>query len=720
MKATPWGFRDILPEEAQVREEIADTVKACFKRHGYLPIETPLLEDKGSITQGGRSADDTPFKLFDDDGRLLVVRPDNTLSIVRLVSTRMHAAPLPLRLRYDAPVVREQARYAGVSRQFTQLGFELIGEEGSSGDAELVRMVVDTMWALGISSWRVVCGSVRPFLELLSRCDDEELAREALSRVHANNLVDLDTVVRAAAISDAMKRAICEVPRTFGGVEALDRIDDLLQEAGIEEQLTGELRSLARAYGEPSADSSLTFDFSILNSFDYYTGLVLKVYAGDLPDPVGSGGRYDAIFDGVFPGREHTPAAGFAFSLERLESACQARSEQRDASADHAVARTAQEPLRIAVPKGSLNAGTIEALETIGLDVGALRDPGRHLIVSSRDERGEANGFDIGSVEFVIVRASDAPAFVAGGGADCGFCGRDSLIEANLNLLELLDMLHRSGAGRPRRPGGPRLCASRLPARGDQVSAHRGGMVRAARYRGGYRVAPRQHRARAHRGHDRPHRGHHGHGHDPPREQPGHHRRDHGVHGALLREPRPCSSGRPGSRAHAAPRNLCGSGCLAPLQELFDLGARGDRLLRARLCYRERRGAGGELQRVFKRHVLYACCCERTHEGIARRRGVHSVNPASVDVNDAFLAKRHRAVLAEGNHDAVRPRAASSRIARSQEALSLGSMPAMRAHSVSLRHTKSMLGHTSAGISCAGAGLNIVTRPCSRACLSRA
>lgn len=440
MKATPWGFRDILPEEAQAREDIADTVKACFKRHGYLPIETPLLEDKGSITQGGRSADDTPFKLFDDDGRLLVVRPDNTLSIVRLVSTRMHAAPLPLRLRYDAPVVREQTRYAGASRQFTQLGFELIGEEGSSGDAELVRMVVDTMRALGISSWRVVCGSVRPFLELLSRCDDEELAREALSRVHANNLVDLDTVVRAAAISDAMKRAICEVPRTFGGVEALDRIDDLLREAGIEEQLTGELRSLARAYGEQSADSSLTFDFSILNSFDYYTGLVLKVYAGDLPDPVGSGGRYDAIFDGVFPGREHTPAAGFAFSLERLESACQARSEQRDASADHAVARTAQEPLRIAVPKGSLNAGTIEALEAIGLDVSALRDPGRHLIVSSRDERGEANGFDIGSVEFVIVRASDAPAFVAGGGADCGFCGRDSLIEANLNLLELLDM----------------------------------------------------------------------------------------------------------------------------------------------------------------------------------------------------------------------------------------------------------------------------------------
>ena len=114
MTATPWGFRDILPEEAQAREEIALTVKGCFREHHYLPVETPLLEDKGSLEEGGRIAD-TPFKLFDDDGRLLVVRPDNTLPIVRLVSTRMRAADLPLRLRYEAPVVRECQRNASAA-----------------------------------------------------------------------------------------------------------------------------------------------------------------------------------------------------------------------------------------------------------------------------------------------------------------------------------------------------------------------------------------------------------------------------------------------------------------------------------------------------------------------------------------------------------------------------------------------------------------------------
>ena len=112
MTATPWGFRDILPEEAQTREDIAQTVKGCFREHHCLPVETPILEDKASLEEGGRIAD-TPFTLFDDDGRLLVVRPDNTLPIVRLVANRMNAGDLPLRLRYEAPVVRELRRGGG-------------------------------------------------------------------------------------------------------------------------------------------------------------------------------------------------------------------------------------------------------------------------------------------------------------------------------------------------------------------------------------------------------------------------------------------------------------------------------------------------------------------------------------------------------------------------------------------------------------------------------
>lgn len=438
MAATPWGFRDILPEEAQTREMIADTVKGCMRAHHYLPVETPLLEDKTALEQGSRVAD-TPFKLFDDDGRLLVVRSDNTLPIVRLVSSRMRERELPLRLRYEAPVVREQAPNTGASRQFTQLGFELIGLESAAGDTEAVTLVMECLRALDLTAPRVVFGSVRPFKELLARCEDAALAADALALVHGNDFVDLDARVAASAECAAVKRAISELPRLHGGPEVLDRVDELLADVGVKDPATDDLRALVAALAEAAPDGiAVAFDFSIMNSFDYYTGLVFKAYAGNLPDPVGSGGRYDAVFDGAFAPGERVPAAGFAFSLERLEGAHAVVDDAADADADHAVARATEAPLRIAVPKGSLNADTLAVLEAAGLDVSGLRDPGRHLIVQARDLREGPNS--IGEVEYVIVRPTDAPAFVACGGADCGICGRDSLIEANLNLLQLVDL----------------------------------------------------------------------------------------------------------------------------------------------------------------------------------------------------------------------------------------------------------------------------------------
>ena len=426
MTATPWGFRDILPEEAQTREEIAWTVKGCLKEHHYLPIETPILEDKAALEEGGRIAD-TPFKLFDDDGRLLVVRPDNTLPIVRLVSSRMRADDLPLRLRYEAPVVRERQRGIGGSRQFTQLGFELIGAGDAAGDIEAVSLVAETLRALELPSPKIVCGSVRPFKALLAVCADRALAAEALRLVHANNFVDLDEQVEASGEAAAVKAAICELPRLTGGVAVLDRVDELLAAAGVAESTTTELRTLVEGLAAEDV-ATLSFDFSIMNSFDYYTGLVFKAYAGGLADPVGSGGRYDSIFDGVFGAGVDVPAAGFAFSLERLE-------EAGANAGDAAEAAEASAPLRIAVPKGSLKADTLRVLEAAGIDTAELANPGRKLIVRGRDTRGA-----IGDIEFVIVRPSDAPVFTACGGADCGICGYDSLIEADMDLLQLVDL----------------------------------------------------------------------------------------------------------------------------------------------------------------------------------------------------------------------------------------------------------------------------------------
>ena len=80
------------------------------------------------------------------------------------------------------------------------------------------------------------------------------------------------------------------------------------------------------------------------------------------------------------------------------------------------------------MPKGALNKDAIESLQAAGLDTTGLEDPGRQLIIRTP------------SADYIIVRPSDAPAFVASGAADCGICGRDSLLESDAQVVQLADL----------------------------------------------------------------------------------------------------------------------------------------------------------------------------------------------------------------------------------------------------------------------------------------
>ena len=425
-QVTPRGFRDILPHEALARERITETVRACFSSHGYLPVETPILEDRSVIETAGR-IQDSPFQLFDKDDRLLMLRPDLTLPIARMVAGRIGVNELPARLRYAAPVVREQGALRGQPRQFTQLGVELIGGEGTASEAEVVMLLADALARLGVPDWYVVCGSVAPLTALLEACGSSpEFSRRFLSYVHGSDFVGLDDLVsEEEGLSEAQAAALRGVARLNGDASVIGDLEALLEAAGVDGAAEGiaALRKLLEYCAPLVRQGRLRFDFSIVNSFDYYTGLVFKAYAEGIAASLASGGHYDAVLENL--GMPNVSACGFAMSLERLQEVL---GEQGESGVVTPGVRLAERRLRIAVPKGSLFGDTVRVLEAAGLPVEELRNPGRKLIVSE------------GDYDYVIVRAQDAPAFVAFGGADCGICGRDSIIEADVDLLQLQDL----------------------------------------------------------------------------------------------------------------------------------------------------------------------------------------------------------------------------------------------------------------------------------------
>lgn len=455
---TARGFRDILPQEALARERITNEVRECFSAHGYLPVETPLLEDRAALERGGRLKD-SPFQLFDTDGTLLVLRPDLTLPVARLVAGRVDAGGLPARFRYVAPVVREEPSLRGQPRQFTQLGVELVGTDGAAAEVEVVDLLAEALAKLGVPAWRVVFGSVTPLTALLSNCAPSSDFRErVLALVHDSDLVTLDELVDATpTLKPSAVRALHAIPRMHGGLEVIDKIDALLAEADVPVADRGcqELRALVAKLGDLFDNGRASFDFSIINSFDYYTGIIFKAYSEGIAASLASGGRYDAVLANL--GRPGLAACGFALSLERLQEVL---GEPGDSGVVTPGVRVASRPLRIAVPKGSLFKDTLRVLEAVGLPTEELADPGRKLIIPA------------GDVEYVIVRAQDAPAFVGHGGADCGICGKDSLIEAGLDLLQLVDL----------RYGGCRFVVA-------EPAANAGQAERNYRWRGTVRVA---------------------------------------------------------------------------------------------------------------------------------------------------------------------------------------------------------------------------------------
>lgn len=384
-----------------------------------------MVEEHAALERGGH-VPDSPFRLFDSDGGLLVLRPDITLAIARMVSTRMGNAELPIRLRYNAAIAREESTLAGQPRQYTQMGVELVGGEGADGEVEVVSLLAESLAELGVPDWTIVCGSVTPLTLLLAVCSpSDDFSRRALAYVHASDLVGFDDLVRSAGLPQDASRALARLPRLAGGPEVLDELDELLAEAGVDasQQATADLRAVFAALPELAAAGRLRVDFSVMNSFDYYTGTIFKGYSEGITAAIASGGRYDRVLANY--GLARTAACGFMLSLERIQEVL---GEQGESGVVAPKVAHAERALRIAVPKGSLFKDAVRFLGAAGLPTQELADVGRRLIIRAE------------GVEYIIVRAQDAPAFVAHGGADCGICGSDSIIEANVDLMQLVDL----------------------------------------------------------------------------------------------------------------------------------------------------------------------------------------------------------------------------------------------------------------------------------------
>jgi len=328
---TPSGGRDLLPLDVAQKHWIEERLEQVFQQWGYHRIITSTIEQLDTLMAGGAIGQDAVIELHQGTGQRLGLRPELTASIARTAVTRLGRVTHPQRLYYNANVFRQTHKgLYGSQQEFYQSGVELIGAGEPAADAEIVLLLADCLVNLNLKNWSLVLGDAHLTRRLLDPFPHpfREQIRQALARLdrialetldlppdlkrHALQLFDLrgkpETVLQAVAQFELS-------PEAQATVERLKTLMDLLRDAGPFQ-------------ADPNGGQigpSLTLDLSLIQTFDYYTGLVFEVVTEPAMgcQVIGQGGRYDNLL-GVFHSQGHSfPGIGFVLHADAIHQALQ-------------------------------------------------------------------------------------------------------------------------------------------------------------------------------------------------------------------------------------------------------------------------------------------------------------------------------------------------------------------------------------------------------------
>jgi len=320
----PAGARDLLPLDVAQKRWVEDRLEQVFHQWGYQRIITSTLERLDTLMAGGALQRSTVIQLQDAEEEELGLRPELTASIARTAVTRMAGVAYPQRLYYNANVFRRTSQSNHNRQQeFYQAGVELLGAGGWLADAEVLLLLADCLNQLGLNKWCIILGEAGIARSLLSTFPDtlQDKVRHALAHL---DRVTLD----ALPLSDELRqRAKVMLDLRGRPAEVLQQLSNLDLDVPQKETLN-HLKSLVELLneffpvqsGQSAANFPLILDLSLIQTFDYYTGIVFEIVSENEPQSqvLGRGGRYDKLLGLYHPQGETTPGIGFSLNIEDL------------------------------------------------------------------------------------------------------------------------------------------------------------------------------------------------------------------------------------------------------------------------------------------------------------------------------------------------------------------------------------------------------------------
>lgn len=316
---TPRGMDDLLPDEMALKRRIEDVIREVFALYGYLEVETPTVEYYELFAaKSGEEIRERMFDFVDKAGRRLVLRPEVTASIARLIATKLKAWPLPLRLGYIADCYRYDEPQWGRRRRFWQGGFELIGSDSPLADAEILQVSHDVFNRIGLREHFFKVGHVGILRKMLgSEGVNEDKQDVILSMIDRGMLEQAIGYAREVGATDEAAEAIKRLASLSGsGQEVFQQAEDILSPWDESRKCLERLREIVEVAEEGGVSSRIIICPGMARGLSYYDGFIFEQGVGDIQISLNGGGRYDKLIE-LFGGKP-TPAVGCAIGITRI------------------------------------------------------------------------------------------------------------------------------------------------------------------------------------------------------------------------------------------------------------------------------------------------------------------------------------------------------------------------------------------------------------------
>lgn len=339
----PKGTRDFTPVEMAKRNYIFDTIRDVFKLYGYLPIETPAMENLSTLMgKYGEEGDKLLFKILNSGDFLKGankesleagesnkvqssisekgLRYDLTVPFARFVVQHRNEIVFPFKRYQIQPVWRADRPQKGRYREFYQCDVDVIGSNSLLNEAELLMIIENVYLRLGINIMvklnnRKILAGIAQFIGEADRLVDITVAIDKLDKIGLEN-VNNELAERGLS-QNAIDKLQPILHLEGDNRQKLNSLKEILSSSIIGMLGIVEIEKVLNISEASGLSVDLELDLTLARGLNYYTGAIIEVKAVDVQmGSICGGGRYDDL-TGIF-GLPDVSGVGVSFGAERI------------------------------------------------------------------------------------------------------------------------------------------------------------------------------------------------------------------------------------------------------------------------------------------------------------------------------------------------------------------------------------------------------------------